>query len=263
MSRADHWDVGAYALGVLDAEDTARFEEHLAGCWACAAELEGLLPVVDLLGEVEADALPPVGRQPADDAMLDRMLVTVARSRRRTRRHQTLAIAAGLVVLVMATGGALAVGRQSAARTTAAPPPPSAAASATPGPGDTWVDGQPGPGFGGPDLEGGEKLTATDDTTGVRADLILASKAFGTQLSFALSRLPGPRNCRLVVLRHSGGAEVVSTWTVPVTGYGTASESMPLMLQAATAVPREDIDRIQVQSIDEKGVATPLVTVPL
>ena len=40
MSRADHMDVAAYALGVLDQQDTERFEEHLATCWACAAELE-------------------------------------------------------------------------------------------------------------------------------------------------------------------------------------------------------------------------------
>ncbi|MFB9238033.1 anti-sigma factor family protein [Plantactinospora siamensis] len=262
MSRADHSDVGAYAIGALDPENTERFEEHLAGCWACAAELETLIPVVELLSEVDPTTLPALDRPPADDAMLDRMLVTVARDRRRSRRQQSLAIAAGLIVLVMATGGALTIGRHSATRTTAAPPAPTATTS-TPAPGDTWVNGEPGPGFGGPDLEGGEKHTATDDSTGVRADLILASKPFGTQLSFAISRLPGPRNCRLVVLRHGGGSEVVSTWMVPVTGYGTASQSMPLLLQAATAVPREDIDRVQVQSIDQKGVATPLVTVRL
>ncbi|MFC7545581.1 anti-sigma factor family protein [Plantactinospora sp. GCM10030261] len=262
MSRADHFDVAAYALGVLDPGDIDRFEEHLASCWVCAADLEAMMPVVDLLSDVDGSTIPTADNAPADNVALDRMLATAARDHRRSRRHQVFALAAGFVLLALATGGALVVGRQSAPDTSIAAPP-SASASAAPAPTETWVNGQPGPGFGGPDLRGGEKLTATDDTTGVRADLILASKPFGTQLSFALSQLPGPRNCRLVVLRRSGSAEVVSTWTVPVSGYGTGEERMPLMLQAATAVPREDIDRVQVQSIDEKGVATPLVTVPL
>jgi anti-sigma factor RsiW len=41
-SDAPHWDVAAYALGVLDHRDTARFEDHLADCASCAVELESL-----------------------------------------------------------------------------------------------------------------------------------------------------------------------------------------------------------------------------
>lgn len=262
MSRADHWDVAAYALGVLDPRDAERFEEHLAGCWACAGELESMVPVVDLLGEVDVDALPALEPAPANDALLDRMLVTVGRSQRRSRQRQLLTLAAGIVLLAMLTAGALFTGTHLPDRPSTAAPDPAAATSG-PSPGDPWFNGQAGPGFGGPDVTGGEKVTATDENTGVRADLILASKPFGTQVSFALSRLPGPRVCRLVVLRKSGAAEVVSTWAVPVSGYGTASQPSPLMLQASTAAPREDIDRVQVQSVDQKGIATPLVTVPL
>ena len=52
-----HWDVAGYALGVLDAHDTAVFEEHLASCQRCADELEALLPTVALLSDVDVDAL--------------------------------------------------------------------------------------------------------------------------------------------------------------------------------------------------------------
>ncbi|PYC69031.1 hypothetical protein C7C46_28665, partial [Streptomyces tateyamensis] len=34
-----HLDVGAYALDLLDAADRAAFEEHLAECPRCRAEL--------------------------------------------------------------------------------------------------------------------------------------------------------------------------------------------------------------------------------
>jgi anti-sigma factor RsiW len=39
---SEHTDVGAYALGLLEPEDRRAFEEHLAGCPACAAELAEL-----------------------------------------------------------------------------------------------------------------------------------------------------------------------------------------------------------------------------
>ncbi|WP_238450628.1 zf-HC2 domain-containing protein [Micromonospora sp. 4G55] len=57
MSRADHMDVAAYALGVLDEQDTERFEEHLATCWACAAELETMVPVVGLLSDIDGETM--------------------------------------------------------------------------------------------------------------------------------------------------------------------------------------------------------------
>jgi hypothetical protein len=264
VSRSDHWDVASYALGVLDQTDTERFEDHLATCWACAAELESMLPVVDLLADVDPAALPVVEKSTSDGVMLDRMMVAVSHDRRQARRTQLLSLAAGVVLLVMLTVGALFAGGRWLAKPEVVAQPPAPSASRTGPPvKEPFPTGTPGSGIGGPDAPDGEKLSATDDGTGVRADLILEAKPFGTQVSFALTQLPGPRICRLVVLRKSGSAEVVSTWTVPVTGYGTGSQPQPLTLQAATAVPRNDIDRVQVQSVDEKGIATPLVTVPL
>ena len=46
MNKEQHFDVAAYALGVLDERDSARFEDHLIECGACAIELESLLPVL-------------------------------------------------------------------------------------------------------------------------------------------------------------------------------------------------------------------------
>lgn len=256
MNQSEHLDVAAYALGVLDDRDAARFEEHLATCWSCARELESLLPVVDVLSDVDPDDLVTTERATADPHLLDRMLAAVAEDRRRTRSRQMYALAAGVVLLAMLTGLALFAGARwmgDGPDYTAQPPAPSADASATPGSANT--------GSGGPGAPPGERFSTVDAGTGVKAEMTLESKPFGTQVSFALSRLSGPRTCRMVVLRKSGSAEVISTWMVPDSGYGTDARPTPLTLQAATAVPRADIREIQVQAIGTDGVATPLVSV--
>ncbi|WP_341483608.1 zf-HC2 domain-containing protein [Streptomyces endophytica] len=54
-----HSDVGAYALGVLDAADAERFERHLVGCDRCAAELEELMGLTPVLAEFKESAPTP------------------------------------------------------------------------------------------------------------------------------------------------------------------------------------------------------------
>ncbi|HEY8533257.1 MAG TPA: zf-HC2 domain-containing protein [Micromonospora sp.] len=260
MRRSEHWDVGAYALGVLDEADAQRFEEHLAECWVCAAELESLLPVVDLLSDVDVNELTEPEPITPSGVTLERMLTLVGRERRRARyRHLASIAAAVIVTAVVLLSGTWLVGtgeRDGAPSqgTVALPQPPPS----------TSLQGFPGPGIGGPDLpEGAERFSGIDKTSGVRADLVLEAAPWGTQVSFALSNLPGPMQCRLVVMRASGTTEILSTWSVPAAGYGTKEQPMPLLLQAATAAPRDDIERIQVQAVDEHGVARALVTVPV
>lgn len=254
MNQSEHLDVAAYALGVLDDRDSAQFEEHLAGCWSCAGELESLLPVVDLLSDVDPDDLVTTERATADPHLLDRMLAVVAEDRRRARSRRLYSLAAGVVLLAMLTGLAVFVGANWVG---------DSGYTAQPSPQATGVrpSGTPDGGFGGPDLPAGERLSALDGTTGVKAEMMLESRPFGTQVSFALSRLSGPRTCRLVVVSKDGATEVLSSWTVPDSGYGTDARPAPLLLQAATAVPRPDIREIQVQAVGTDGVAAPLVTV--
>ncbi|NEB79305.1 zf-HC2 domain-containing protein, partial [Streptomyces sp. SID14478] len=52
-----HRDAGAYALGVLDAAERFRFEDHLAQCAVCTARLHELGPAAGVLG-VYARATP-------------------------------------------------------------------------------------------------------------------------------------------------------------------------------------------------------------
>ncbi len=50
---SEHTQVGPYALGLLDPIEMSRFEEHLADCDECGAQLEWMLPVADMMADVE------------------------------------------------------------------------------------------------------------------------------------------------------------------------------------------------------------------
>jgi hypothetical protein len=264
MSRTAHWDVAAYALGVLDPQESERFEEHLAGCWACAGELESMLPVVNLLSEVDGESLITAEQSRSDGRLLDRMIVEVGAHRRKVRSRQLLAAAAAVVVLATTTGVSLVAGGRLFGDS--GTPSEVVAEGSTTAPVTPPVrSGEPnGPGIGGPEIgEDGEQFAATDVQTGVEAKLVLETKTWGTQVSYQLTKLTGPRQCRLTVVREDGTKEVLNTWRVPPAGYGTKEEPQPLLLQTSTATPRNEIDRIQVQQVTKEGVVESLVEVPV
>ncbi|MEO3748791.1 zf-HC2 domain-containing protein [Plantactinospora sp. B5E13] len=248
MTGEAHRDVASYALGVLDDRDSTRFEEHLAGCDTCAAELESLLPVVELLGDVDGQDLATVEEYTPESPHFERVLAAVGEDRRRARSRRLYTLAAGIVLVAMLTGLGFLAGSRSAGPDITAQPPGT--------PADPWPSGRPG----SPD---GERFGTTDQTSGVHADFVVESRPFGTRVFFALSGISGPRVCRLVLLPESGPAEVISSWSVPPAGYGTAAQKQPLLLQAASATERTDIKGIRVEELDDRGEATPLVTVSL
>ncbi|GAB3374381.1 zf-HC2 domain-containing protein [Micromonospora halotolerans] len=258
MSRADHMDVAAYALGVLDPQDAERFEEHLATCWACAAELETMVPVVGMLSGIDGEAMAALEQTHTDPALLDRTLVAVRRDRRRTRMRQVFAAAAAVVVF----GGLSGVGMAGVFGGDDKPLPqaePTLTAPVTAPPASEPSDPND-PNVGGNEQEG-DQHNAVDPGTGVKTTMWLASKEYGTQIDLQLTRLPGPRTCRLVVVRKNATSEVIGTWSVPGGGYGTNTNQLPLELSASTSAPLKDIEKIQVQSVDVNGIASPLVTV--
>ncbi|MBX6356439.1 MAG: zf-HC2 domain-containing protein [Micromonosporaceae bacterium] len=248
-SNAPHWDVAAYALGVLDAREAALFEDHLAECGSCAAELESFLPVTAMLAEVDRESFLGAEESQRDGRMLEEMVNVVAFDRSRAQARRLLAVAAGTVVMVLAVGLALFAGsRWNQSAQVAEPPPATATSSTAPG-----IGGQEGP---PPD----EIFDATDRTTGVNAKLGLSAADWGTAISIELSNVRGPLACQLVAVGPDV-SEVVSTWTVPPDGYGTAKHPDPVFLQASTSVPRKRIERFEVQSVSTAGVPTVLVSV--
>lgn len=256
MTQEQHFDVAAYALGVLDERDATRFEDHLIDCPTCAIELESLLPVVDILSDVDADALVATEQSRRDGIVLKKMIGEVKKERRRANSRRLYSLAAAVVVFAMLSIGALFAGAQWFA--------PNQDNPTTAQRSSKQLDPLPlsdGVGIGGPELTG-ERLGGTDPRSGVRAEVALERKDWGTQVSFAVSNIDGPLTCRLVAVRTDGASEVLSTWKVGEKGWGTADQPEPLLLQAVTALSREEIAHVQIQSIDDKGATETLVRVP-
>ncbi|HEU4348996.1 MAG TPA: zf-HC2 domain-containing protein [Actinoplanes sp.] len=257
MTQEPHFDVAAYALGVLDERDATRFEDHLIECPTCAVELESFLQVADVLADVDADALVAAEESRKDGILLQQVIGAVEQERRGANSRRLYSLAAAVIVFAMVSIGALVAGGK-----WFAPDQQTPTAQRSSGP--TQLDPLPpggGPGVGGPDLPG-ERVGSTDARSGVRLDAGLASKDWGTQVQFLVSSIKGPLTCRLVAVRTDGSAEVLSTWTVGKEGWGTAQQPAPLMLSAVTALPRADIAHLQVQSVAANGSTETLVTAP-
>jgi hypothetical protein len=254
MSQQEqHFDVAAYALGVLDERDADRFEAHLVDCPACAVELESMLPVVDVLADIDADSLVATEQSRRDGIVLNRMISAVGQDRRRAQSRKLYSLAAAVVAFAVLSVGALFAGSRWFA-------PPSTTEVLRPSP-SIIEPLPPGGGIGGPDLTG-ERFGATDPRSGVRADVAFERRDFGTQVNFAISNITGPQTCRLVAVRTDGKQEVLSTWTVGEKGWGTAAQPQAPPLTAVTALPRDQIAHVQVQSLDGAGNPNNLVRVP-
>jgi anti-sigma-K factor RskA len=97
-----HPDLGGYVLGALEPAERADFEEHLAGCERCQAEVAELRGLPELLEQ----ATPPVEVPPW---LRERTVAAVERAaaqqRRRRRLRLALTAAAACLVLVVAFAG--------------------------------------------------------------------------------------------------------------------------------------------------------------
>jgi hypothetical protein len=107
-----------------------------------------------------------------------------------------------------------------------------------------------------------DRLTATDPTSKVHAEVVLESKTWGTRVSFGVSDIDGPRECQLVAVKSDGQTEVLSSWNVPKQGYGKGTKPPELSLEASTALARKDIAALRVQNVSDDGSISNLVTVP-
>jgi hypothetical protein len=256
MTEEQHFDVASYALGILDDRDAARFEDHLIECPRCAYELDSFVQVADLLADVDGPSVIAAEESQRDGVLLTKMMGDVKHERRRANSRRLYSLAAAVVVFAMLSIGALFAGGRWFA------PEQKPPADSQRGP--AQLDPLPntnGGGFGGPELTG-QKYSATDPRTGVSADVAMEKKDWGTQISFAISNVTGPKVCRLLVVHTDGTTESLASWSVGDKGWGTAANPEPLLLQAVTATPREDVAYVQVQEVTANGTGDTLVRVP-
>ena len=242
------WDVAAYALGVLDHRDIEAYEQHLAECASCAAELEFLLPASRLLADVD-----PADISAAEDSrLIDRLIDSVRVDRDRTRRRHRITVGIGTAV-----AAALAAFAVLGGMTWLDTIPTDNVAGESPAPASPSPTGDDGGG-------GGDPVSVTDPETGVHMEALLDGTDWGTELSIALSAVTGPRVCQLLVVHSDGTEEVVGSWQVPPAGYGTPEQPSPLRLQAATAAEPADIEELRIVQVAEDGtVVATLATAPV
>jgi hypothetical protein len=232
-----HTDVGAYSMGLLEERDRREFEDHLAGCPACAAEVAELSPMAALLKGVElgsaepdgAGGEPAAGREPGGGDVTE-LLRRRARQQRRRRRWQVaLGAAAGIVLI----GGGIGVGIAAAPQNGPPPAPPLALT--------------------------GQLHSATDRGTGVAGTVGLVAKAWGTQVTLDLSKVHGPAECELIAVSRTGERRVVMGWLVTTPGDGVPGHPAHLVIRGGTSIPRSDLSRVDVDVVNGRT----LVSIPV
>ncbi|MFD0722545.1 anti-sigma factor family protein [Streptomyces globosus] len=188
--------LGPYVLGVLDAEDVRRVEEHVGGCLRCREEVAALREMEAALGEVPAEAFldgPPAGGDLLLQRTLRRVRGEAAAARRRRWGLAGLAAAASLAA-VFWTGARMGGGEPVAAP----PPDPSPAVTAAPS----------------PPPAGTRVASATDPGTGARMTVKVTPAARWVRVHAAVTGVPAGERCRLVVVSRDGKRSTAGSWVV-------------------------------------------------
>jgi hypothetical protein len=214
----EHIDVGAYALGLLEDDDNAAFEAHLATCPACHAELAEFAPMKALLTGLEPVSSPEdfADEPPVVDLMRRRAEVS------RRRRRWTVAV--GAAACVAALGAGLGIGLASA-------------------------PGAPAPGTV---VMAGAQHSAVNAQTGVAGTVGLLTKAWGTYVTLDLADVHGPLECELIAVSKTGERRVVTGWFVGVPGDGVPGHPAHLLVQGGTSIPLASLASFDVIVVNGK-----------
>ncbi|MFJ1596365.1 zf-HC2 domain-containing protein [Streptomyces sp. NPDC088261] len=206
-----HRDVGAYSLGVLDAADAFRFEDHLMECPQCAlllADFGGVKAQLDEYSRRTPAEVAPFAA--ASPGLLAGLLDRTAEARRRGRRRRLALVAAAAVLVV---GGPLAV--------LLAGPAPGSSRGVT-----------------------AARWTATDPVTGTKAAVTALATTWGTQVGLEMLRSDAAGVCALVAVGRDGSRQTVTTWKALADG------AEPLVTRGGAALPPEGIDHFEVRTAD-------------
>lgn len=217
----DQTALGLHSLGLLDPEEGASVDTHLAWCDDCRAQAAELTAVRDLLGEVPPEAFLAGPPEHAD--LLVQRTLRAMRGERGGRRKR-LAVA-GFAAALAAT---FALGTV-AGHLGAATPQPSAIGStdgtALPANTRTW--------------------SATDTATGVRIAVQVLPESGWVQVRAHFFGVPPGQPCRLIVESRQGDDEVALSWIAP-----SDQPASGVALTGAAVVAPDDIAVIKVVTFD-------------
>jgi anti-sigma factor RsiW len=273
-----HGSVGAYVLGVLEADGMTAFEEHLAECDVCAAEVEGLLPTALMLADVspnqaivlhviqspDVPEVAPKERVGPSDLVRRAVARTSALHRRQrptprhgqsvatglSRRTAVLTGAAATVLAVVAftAGNVFAGGGTDPVAQGGPPPSPSAAAGLS----TSSIQVVPS-----------ERFDVNDPRTGVHAIMSVTEASWGSQISLTLGGVRGPLRCDLVAVGTDGVSTVVASWSVHAPGYGIPEDPEVLTVEATTVIGLHDTRNYVIRATAPDGTRSTLVTMPV
>jgi predicted anti-sigma-YlaC factor YlaD len=215
--------LGAYSMGVLDGDEAAAVEEHVATCAACREELAELTETRDRLAEVPLEAfLDDVPGEAPPDLVLRRTLRSVRRGERRSRRSLLVAVAAAVVVAAAGVGGGVLIGRHDgASRPVAVSALPAGARTAT-----------------GVNKDIGATMTAS---------LIPADG--WVRVKVQMNGAPAGVDCRITVVGKDGSVRQAGSWR-------TSTSGKTPVVDGAAAVAPADVAAVTVETL--RG--DPLVT---
>jgi predicted anti-sigma-YlaC factor YlaD len=211
--------LGVYVLGAIEPAERAMVDAHLGVCGRCRDELASLAGLPAMLGRVTEDQLEQLG--PPPEELLDAILTEAADESRGRRRKNRLWLVAAAAALVVVTG----VGVRAVSGTdggTIAKPPPSPAATS---PAVTTVNGN-------------------DPDTGVRAEIAMQPKEWGTAFSVRLAGAPADSQCRLIAIDKKGRQDVAGGWQVEYLGEAS--------FYGSSMFQKQDIAAVEVRTLDGK-----------
>ncbi|MEU9165157.1 zf-HC2 domain-containing protein [Streptomyces sp. NPDC048424] len=229
MNRQRHEEelLGPYVLGVLDAEEVRRIEEHMSGCVQCREEVAALREMEAALGEVPEEAFldgPPQGGDLLLQRTMRQMRGERAGAQRRRAGFAGLAVAASLAAVFWA---GTQLGGDPDPVALPAPPSPTAPADPSPPPAGTKV------------------LSATDPGTGARMTVQMAPAAKWVRLHAAVTGVPKGERCRLVVVAKDGTRTTAGSWVV---GGQDNGEGKGASLDGSAAVDPANVKAVLVEN---------------
>ena len=218
MSEHDRSQLGAYALGALDAAESRAVDEHLATCAECRTELAELEEMKEFLGEVPPEAF--LDGPPDDGDLLLQRTLREVRGTSTRKRKPWLLIAAAVVVVASALGGGVLIGRQT-------------------------VDQADAP------VPGSRQVTATDAASGTTMTTTVEPREGWTWVRVQITGLKPGAECVMLVTDKNGKTWTAGSWLVPEQAAQSGSR-----FGGGVLVPPDQVQSVEIKTVQGEHVVT-------